>query len=775
MAEALAAVGVAASLVQLTDVSIRTCLCLYAFFSTLHNSQPEFHRHIIVIRDIHDAIQLIRKTVSCQRLDEAEGKALSSQLSNLTQELSSLEKATAGKDPTRLRAKIAWALKSAETDRALQRLENHKTTLVLLLQAFNLGQSGRVLHSQTSTQAHLQSLMEQQKRDGTTMRSEVGKGMEDLANRMGTLDSAFGYYQQSLNAGFSSMSREIQVSEEHLGNTLRHELQRQLRPLVDEVLTKSEIQNAATLEQFRAIVHDAATRIERNVARKGGRDKQRPTSSMRDSAELKQHSQHLMMARSVMHKQKADSLDSAPTGLAHVSRTRRPTVVDEFSHRACIPLVGTFRVEYRTHTEPTRRFYTFKIDFWPSNMLLRRIGFSLKYSSRPDGQGYTALSPSMAVRPIISTHDPIWRMIENDDINAIIARFRDFKNGLFDQNDHGGSLLMCATSSGSYRVTQLLLGQGADPTQTNVCGRDSLTALLDYQISASLIGYCRGPVETDFESFAAALHSLVAVGCDLEECTVTIFEFLRDPSFRYIPFNLQQENDAQDDPKDPTDKFDSEISDHQSQGTGKEDRDSDQLDDNEHLCHRLSLNTDQDRYLADIRRLAEFLNRQGLDLLQTYDSLVAPNIWASAPRMTLPVLRQCGLDSNYSNTHGKHMKPIIYTVMWAVLNDKLNHNLMDNLVSLISTGADIYTMEWASGDWVEDVEDGVMSPTAFASATDMVVLWERALRRAGYDPEEVFAEDERRRREFRLLNGANSSSVEVPGATSGPSVRRRRI
>lgn len=47
MAEALGAVGAAASFVQLTDVSIRTCLYLYTFLSSVNKAQNEFQRHMI--------------------------------------------------------------------------------------------------------------------------------------------------------------------------------------------------------------------------------------------------------------------------------------------------------------------------------------------------------------------------------------------------------------------------------------------------------------------------------------------------------------------------------------------------------------------------------------------------------------------------------------------------------------------------------------------------------------------------------------------------------
>lgn len=44
MAEAL---GLAAGILQVADVGLRTSLGLIAFFSALHQAQPEFSRHLI--------------------------------------------------------------------------------------------------------------------------------------------------------------------------------------------------------------------------------------------------------------------------------------------------------------------------------------------------------------------------------------------------------------------------------------------------------------------------------------------------------------------------------------------------------------------------------------------------------------------------------------------------------------------------------------------------------------------------------------------------------
>ncbi|KAH7247918.1 hypothetical protein B0J15DRAFT_563327 [Fusarium solani] len=448
MAEAFAVVGGVASLVQLADASIRICLCLFTFFSTLNSLQPEFHHHVIVIKDVHDSIQIMRKTINGQRLTEDEGKALGRQLDSITQELSSLEKVTAGKDLTKLWAKVAWALKSTETDRSLQRLENHKTSLMLLLQALNLGQAERILSSQASVQTHIQSLAQQQKKDAAARRSDFKSIIEELGNVIRALDTILDLYDQSLKDGFSSMSREIRVSQEHVGNAVRNELLRQLRPLIEELLTKSEIQNMALLEQLRVVVDDAATKFWKHRTTEGDQEQpfiarnKSPTQNLLDSADGEKHYRPSVMARPVMQEEHTDGLNPASTSLTPTSHTWRSTVASKSSHWGKIPHIGSFRIEYRTHTERNRRFCTFQIDFWPSSIFLRKRGLSLKYSSRPDSQGYIALCPSIAVRPIISQKDPIWGIIENDDVDYVIELFQDGENGPFDQNDHGVSLLM---------------------------------------------------------------------------------------------------------------------------------------------------------------------------------------------------------------------------------------------------------------------------------------------------------------------------------------------
>ena len=91
-----------------------------------------------MLRDIHDAIRLIRQMTATQSFQPIEEELLKKQLLSITHELSTLEKVTAGKDPAKLTVRLNWVLKSPEIDRALQELERRKGSLTLLLQTITM-------------------------------------------------------------------------------------------------------------------------------------------------------------------------------------------------------------------------------------------------------------------------------------------------------------------------------------------------------------------------------------------------------------------------------------------------------------------------------------------------------------------------------------------------------------------------------------------------------------------------------------------------------------
>jgi len=94
---------------------------------------------LAVLRDVHDAIQLLRKVALDSpgglALAEVEAASLKRHLCSINDELSSLEKTTADKNPSKLTGRVKWVLKTADVDRALERLEGHKTSLLIFLQA----------------------------------------------------------------------------------------------------------------------------------------------------------------------------------------------------------------------------------------------------------------------------------------------------------------------------------------------------------------------------------------------------------------------------------------------------------------------------------------------------------------------------------------------------------------------------------------------------------------------------------------------------------------
>lgn len=79
----------------------------------------------------------------------------------------------------------------------------------------------------------------------------------------------------------------------------------------------------------------------------------------------------------------------------------------------------------------------------------------------------------------------------------------------------------------------------------------------------------------------------------------------------------------------------------------------------------------------------------------------------------------------------------------------------------MEAGADTYYAAWGPVDLFGDREPVVFSPTIFARKFGIEAQWETALRACGYNPAEVYAKDECRRREFLRFHRAKSSAVDV--------------
>ncbi|KAH7140178.1 hypothetical protein B0J13DRAFT_62289 [Dactylonectria estremocensis] len=262
MAEAL---GLTVSILQLANVTLRTSLCLYSFFTSLNSAQHDFQQFLIVIKNVHDAVQLLRLAVRGQSLNAIQEGAMKRHLDRINEELASFKKTINGKDHTKFTTRVKWVLKSASTDRALQRLENDKTSLLLLIQALNLEKSGCILRSQTLTEASmsaLQSNIDARQTHERQMHSQLGKRMDEFHSQM---ELGQTLYRSSLQAGFSSLSREIEVSGEHIGNTFRYALEQHFRPMLEEALTRSDMRNEARIQEFRAVMDSATSQIMERV------------------------------------------------------------------------------------------------------------------------------------------------------------------------------------------------------------------------------------------------------------------------------------------------------------------------------------------------------------------------------------------------------------------------------------------------------------------------------------------------------------------------------
>lgn len=287
--------------------------------------------------------------------------------------------------------------------------------------------------------------------------------------------------------------------------------------------------------------------------------------------------------------------------------------------------------------------------------------------------------------------------------------------------------------------------------------------------------YCRRKlIESDFLLFSTVFYSVLASGCDLEDCTVTIFPILQHSDFFRIRFDQYGENEQS--------VFGSDIESLQYSDIHYIDQGIDDSSDTESSERNVPQAVEENNYLSGIRQLAQFLGQHGLSLLRRRPNSTGVHYAMYQPqRMTLAVLQECGLGSNYNDPDCDRKKPIIYVTLasllgwedWKAPKDGFRLN---NLVNLIATGADIYDVHWVDEDWIKDFEDGVlMSPTVYAKESGLMPVWKYALYQAGYNPDLVILEDKRNRQEFRRLHGAKSSAVEMSEDISGSAIRRRLV
>ncbi|KAF4446295.1 ankyrin repeat protein [Fusarium austroafricanum] len=729
MAEALGIVGAAASFIQLIDASLRTSLSLYAFFSALNNALPELQRHIILIRDIHDVVQLVRKTADAAAFEEAEKIMLTRQLKSIVDELSTLQKVTDGKDPAKFGTKMRWIMKKPETRQTLQNLENHKTCLILQLQALNIGQSRQILNLQSSSSTDLGSLkllLEQQKQDVTMSNSNIQASLAGLHTMM---ESNLQLHQESLDA---SRNQNMMASESHLDEAIRRVLNNHILPEVEKrFAARSEMNNTVILPQVQAVMKHATAQILSQVDKNtsGGISTCKRESSINKHSRPREPrspnpSSRCLQPDSSLSTFGPTNITTSLTNSTPGSSTWRGVLISKWSHCIPIPHIGIFRIDYRVYARPRDRFLAITIDFWPTNNRIPTRGISLRYSSSRDSHGYTALFPSLAIRRIISIDDRIAKLIMADDTDGVQVLFQTHQNSPFDRYQGGMTLLEHALVKSSYRTAQFLLSQGADPTEKDIeCGWNSLRDLVELAVQGVALGQwsIRGE---DLSIFCNLFHSIVAAGCDPDDSDLSPFSW-------YI---ISEDSGA--------------LQFHQDEGD------------------------DVAEYLAGVRSLAQFLEFQGIKVITSWSVFEA---FRDPSEITLLALQALGLKTDYQGHSFPSGNSVIYMALRA-FDDPLGplDALMNNLVSLILNGANIYDIQWGSGSgWYE--EDGIVSPTLFAEGLGLMKLWMEALEAAGYDPEEVVLEDIRRCQEFRRLHGARSSGVEVSQTDSECSIRRRLV
>lgn len=203
------------------------------------------------------------------------------------------------------------------------------------------------------------------------------------------------------------------------------------------------------------------------------------------------------------------------------------------------------------------------------------------------------------------------------------------------------------------------------------------------------------------------------------------------------------------------------------------------------LFKYLSLST-LNRDLAVLKAVSALFRKDGVNLAhylrnpwgQTYYGVIT----AITNRNCVAILLAAGMDVN--NSQDPYDSPIFSVLVLIYRHkDEVSRELdgiMKNLYDLLDAGADIYTIAWLPKAKETTPErfilygTPIMTPTTSATKLEIEHLWKQGLRHAGYDPLEVYAEDERRRRDHLRNHGAASTVVEIEEGEEPESTFRMR-
>jgi hypothetical protein len=193
--------------------------------------------------------------------------------------------------------------------------------------------------------------------------------------------------------------------------------------------------------------------------------------------------------------------------------------------------------------------------------------------------------------------------------------------------------------------------------------------------------------------------------------------------------------------------------------------------------------------LDKLRKWSGILQRQGLDIFQDEVSSCSFISLASLYPNLLQLALACGLKPNGVLYRSLDSSSSFRTPISLFLEDVFTSRgqslgqrqlAIDNVVVLIRAGADIYQI-WRKRELCPScgAPGESMTPTVYAMRMGIKSQWAVALLDCGYDPEKVFAEDARRRREFLRTRGAKCTGVEISSGTIEESsevrLRSRRV
>ncbi|KAJ5026189.1 hypothetical protein PSV08DRAFT_402501 [Bipolaris maydis] len=302
--------------------------------------------------------------------------------------------------------------------------------------------------------------------------SLLARHTEQANNKLNTLSSQVQQTSIRTQQKIDHMAAEMKAvhsktalvasSVDTIAKIVREEISRSLTPLIEQGIDKMEMRKESGVMRLKGfhdiIAHDVGFDIYAQRALEANQ-----STALHDTCSesplINTENDRSLGMQQKLHLAKALNASYEGGNLLHTTSTYKRSWYSK-CNSGNLEIQVTHTI-HRTGGSPQSENHTsVEVHFWPTQKFISLPGLSLFYSTAPTSQGYYQLAPMVASFPIIGENHPVTSVIKSGDLVALKSMLRTGQVHLNSRQIDGSTLLHTAALHGKYEICEFLNDQG---------------------------------------------------------------------------------------------------------------------------------------------------------------------------------------------------------------------------------------------------------------------------------------------------------------------------